>query len=313
MRDWDPTISRSVILADRISRRTDEAVRVIVHQFERDLCFQPIEDHMISQAAWGHVASAGYEPHHVFAHHEMLIDVPHVSAYYRNMAMLPLKRVSDLAVGVERWEDLESESRITVDRAKKVARLYNAVNSSIIEGKTDWTLQNGYRNMIANMGIGLDGTMRNIIGRDADMLLKTRMLEWLESHALIVQGDPFKGGVGLVGGYSMRYGSEPDIEFKEGPDVIATIEVKGGRDPAGALERLGAARKSFDATPAGCTNFLVAGVITHTMQQRLDEAGTIKVFLFDDVVRNGPRWHEFLNEVFHHTVRLTNRTIDDSY
>ena len=200
MRDWDPTISRSVILADRISRRTDEAVRVIVHQFERDLCFQPIEDHMISQAAWGHVASAGYEPHHVFAHHEMLIDVPHVSAYYRNMAMLPLKRVSDLAVGVERWEDLESESRITVDRAKKVARLYNAVNSSIIEGKTDWTLQNGYRNMIANMGIGLDGTMRNIIGRDADMLLKTRMLEWLESHALIVQGDPFKGGVGLVGG-----------------------------------------------------------------------------------------------------------------
>ena len=41
-----------------------------------------------------------------------------------------------------------------------MARLYNAVTSSIIEGTTNWALENGYRNILANMGIGLDGTFQ---------------------------------------------------------------------------------------------------------------------------------------------------------
>ena len=62
----------------------------------------------------------------------------------------------------------------------RVAQLYNAVISSIIEGSTGWTLENGYRNVIANMGIGLDGTVRNLIGQDAEQLVKTRIRKWLD-------------------------------------------------------------------------------------------------------------------------------------
>lgn len=51
----------------------------------------------------------------------------------------------------------------------------------------------------------------------------------------------------------MVYASEPDIRFeKEASDgswkEIATIKVKGSTDPVGALERLGAVKKSFDRT-----------------------------------------------------------------
>ena len=309
MADLDSAINRSIILSDRITKRTDVSVRNLVDQFDGRLDFEPIEDLMISRNAWDHVVASNYEPRQVFAHPRILMAIPETSAYYRNMAMLPLKRVSDLAVSVESWESPTKNARVTEERATMVAHLYNAVNCSIIEGRTDWTLQNGYRNMIANMGIGLDGTMRNIIGQDADNMVKTRMFEWLTANGLVIDGDPFNAGADLVNDYEMRYGSEPDIEFWRDSVMVSSIEVKGGRDPAGALERLGAATKSFDNTPSSCVNFLVAGVITAEMQRRLDAIGTIRVFTLDDVIRDGMGWYAFLNEVFHHVVRITDRTI----
>lgn len=309
MPEWGAAIDRSILLANRISRRTDQDVRRLVSEFGGDLDFDPLETYMISQGAWDHVTRSGYEAKQVFAHPQLLMASPRASEYYRNMAMLPRKRVSDLAVGVERWESLGTTARVTSDRALKVARLYNAVNCSIIEGSTDWTLENGYRNMIANMGIGLDGTMRNLIGQDADAMVKGRILDWLRSRNLIESGDPFESHAVLVDGYTMHYGSEPDIEFSRDANMVASIEIKGGRDPAGALERLGAAIKSFSDTPTNCVNFLVAGAITATMDERLEAIGTIKVFRLDDVIEDGAPWFNFLNELFHHTVRITDSNI----
>ena len=113
----------------------------------------------------------------------------------------------------------------------------------------------------------------------------------------------------LPKGYSMRFGSEPDILFQEDVEGrtrdAATIEIKGGKDPAGALERFGAMQKSFEATPRDCFNFLVAGVVTPEMQTRLDQMGVVKVFLLDDLSHDGEQWTDFLNEVFHYAVRIT--------
>ncbi len=185
--------------------------------------------------------------------------------------------------------------------------------SSIIEGATNWTLENGYRNIIATMGIGLDGTFRNIIGQDAEELIKTRIVNWLEGRRLIVNRRTDSTEFTLPHGYSMRYGSEPDILFRhcdKGMErTVATIEIKGGKDPAGALERLGAMQKSFEATPQNCVNILVAGVITQEMDSRLKSMGVEKVFLLDDLAHDGGGWIEFLNEVFHYTIRITEARI----
>ena len=159
------------------------------------------------------------------------------------------------------------------------------------------------------MGIGLDGTVRNIIGQDAEQLVKTRIRDWLDSRGLIVQRNEEQTQFQLPNGYSMRYGSEPDVEFSQmvntEPRIIATIEIKGGRDPAGALERLGAIQKSFEATPPNCVNMLIAGVVTSQMQERLDGLGVDKVFMLDQLSNDAEYWTGFLNEVFHYTVRIT--------
>ena len=304
---------RSALISERIRQRTDLTLREIITQYQGTLDFFPLDDFMISGQAWRHAASSGIDRKLVFAHPELLRKHPTVSQYYRGLALLPRKRVSDIAGSVDSWESGSRKAPIPEQRSKDVARLYNAVISSIIEGASNWTLENGYRNIIATMGIGLDGTFRNIIGRDAEDLIRNRIKSWLESRQLIIERNDEETEFHMPNGYSMRYGSEPDIRFQrelnEMPQTVATIEIKGGKDPASALERLGAMQKSFEETPPGCVNILIAGVITPEMESRLENMGVSKVFLLDDLAHDGQDWFDFLNEVFHYTVRITDSTI----
>ena len=167
-------------------------------------------------------------------------------------------------------------------------------------------MENGYRNIVATMGVTLDGSFRNQIGKVAEREIKESVLRWMKDRSLIDPEEDFKESAeySLPNRGVMRFGSEPDISFLRDGSLVATIEIKGGTDPAGALERLGAMSKSFAETPPGCVNFLVAGVITPEMKVRLDEIGTVKVYLLGDLVKRGEKWDEFTNEVFHYAVRV---------
>ena len=313
MADLSDAKYRAQLIADRLHARTDIRLRDVILQASVPLDYEPLDQLMISQTAWDHVASANIAPQLVFAHPDLLQIAPRVSEYYRGIALLPRKRVAELAGTVDSWEDEAKSSRVTEQKGLAVARLYNAVISSIIDGSTGWTLENGYRNIIANMGIGLDGTMRNVIGQDAEMTVKGRIGHWLEAQGLIDQYKRDTMSYELPENYSMRFGSEPDIEFRQSGGgrtrVVATIEIKGGKDPAGALERLGAIQKSFEETPPGSVNILIAGVITAEMNERLENLGITHRFLLDDLSRDGKPWTDFLNELFHHIVRITQAPI----
>lgn len=313
MSNLEHTVDRSHIIAQRIRARTDVGLQRAVVDLSGGVTFDSYADVGISEGAWRHVNSLDIAPALVFAHPDVLVSQPHLSEYYRGIALIPRKRMAKLAGSVDSWESGRRKRPPTETQALKVARLYNVIISSIIEGATDWTLENGYRNILANMAAGLDGTIRNLIGQDAERLLQSRILDWLEANGLILEADRPHSTYMLPANYSMRFGSEPDIEFRRHTGneamLVCTIEVKGGRDPAGALERLGAVQKSFENTPPGCVNMLVAGVITAEMQNRLDQMGVRQKFLLDDVAEDGEGWTNFLNEVFHHTIRITPATI----
>ena len=322
MASHEDATRRSVLLDDRIRQRTDVALRTWLEQYSSQLVYVPLDALMISQNAWnhvtqGHVTQGTVAPHMVFAHPRLLREHPSLSAYYRGIALLSQKRVSDLAASVANWELPGTRSRVSEAKSLEVSRLYNAVISSIIEGAGDWTIENGYRNIIANMGIGLDGTIRNVIGRDAERTIKDKIGHWLKRLNLITSFSIDQTIFELPSGYSMRFASEPDIEFRqtiEGMEkVVATVEIKGGKDPAGALERLGAIQKSFEATPPGCANILIAGVITDEMAVRLDQLGITKRYLLDDLTHDDSKWADFLNEVFHHTVRITDVPVTEEH
>ncbi len=313
MTDLHDAQIRSALMAERIRQRTDIALRELISEYEDDLVFCPLDEFMISEQAWQYITDSGNNPKFAFAHPKLLRALPSASQYYRGIALLPLKRVAKIAGSVSSWESGDRKTSIGHQKSEKVAQLYNAVISSIIEGTSNWTLENGYRNIIATLGIGLDGTFRNIIGQDAEVLIKTRILNWLDSQLLICARNSDSTEFSLPLGYSMYYGTEPDILFQRNQDGInrsvATIEVKGGKDPAGALERLGAMQKSFENTPPNCVNILIAGVVTNEMKARLVGLGVEKVFLLDSLAHDGESWIDFLNEVFHYTIRITKETI----
>ena len=276
----------------------------MIKDYAGQLEFGPGDYLMISSGAWNHAAEIGVRPELVFAHPDILQEHPKTSLYYRGIALLSRKRVAQAAVPVTDWEKGTRKVKVRRDRAEKVARLYNTIISSIIEGSADWTLDNGYRNILATMGITLDGMFRNKIGDMAETLVKSRIAGWLRNKELIPTDEPDDGVYRLPKNTLMRYGSEPDIEFTRDGGAIATIEIKGGTDSAGALERFGAMTKSFAKTPPGCVNFLVAGIVTSEMRSRLNEMGVVKVYTLDDIAKDGEQWEGFANEVFHYTLRV---------
>ncbi len=303
MTDLQDAQYRSRLLSDLIRQRTDETLRELVDGYDKPLDFQPLENFMICPKAWEHVAENGIRPSRVFAHPEVLSAHPTASQYYRGMALLSQKQVTQLAVSVADWETGARKRAISPQSAIRVDRVYNSVISSIITGSTDWTLENGYRSILATMGIRLDGMFRNKIGQAAERLIKTRVADRLRKQGMVVAEDP-DGAFTLKQDTLMFYGSEPDIKFERNGAAIATVEIKGGKDPAGALERLGAMQKSFAETPPGCVNILIAGVVTPEMQQRLEQIGAIKVFLLDELASDGEQWDAFTQELFHHALRI---------
>ena len=306
-------IARTVRMARRIAARDDVRARDRIERFQASIHYD--KRHLcIAKDAWRHVKEAGIKRRQVFAHPDLLKAIPDASLHYQGMALLSLKRVQEIAGSVDSWENSPDTARVSDEKALRVCRLYNTVISSIILDSADWTLDNGYRNIVATLGITADGSIRNVIGQEAETAVKERLLDWVCAHRLFAEADTgARAGIGggpwrLVGGVRMIYSSEPDIAFKKDGGLAVIVEVKGGKDPAGALERLGALKKTFDETPAGCKNFLVAGIVTSTMRARLREMRMERDFDIGELLQDGAAWVDFMNEIFHHALRIADET-----
>ena len=308
----DDAIERSVLIARRIAAGADadRSVQEKIKRFDGNVDYANRESLGIEETAWQRVRDAGIDPRLVFAHPSVLKAIPQASFHYRGTALLPLKRVGEIAVNVENWERPTANPRLTHENVSKVCRLYNAVISSLITDKTDWTMENGYRNVLATIGITADGSMRNLIGQLGENEVKNRMFDWVRANGLLTGGeappDPSEphGSWALRGDVRMKFAPEPDISFEKSGALVALIEVKAGKDPAGALERLGAIKKTFDEAPPRCENFLVAGVVTRTMRERLDEMRMKRDFDIDLLLHDEDSWSDFMDELFNHALRI---------
>ena len=302
---------RALIISERIRQRSDLAARRAIEEFAEPLDYESqLEDIAIAPEAWEHVRDAGIDPKLVFAHPDILRAHPETSLHYRGIATLSLKRVQAMATQVKTWEERAYRRPPTLERCRNVARVYNAVISVIITGTDGWTLENGYRNVLATIGITEDGSLRNIVGQEGEESVKTRISEWLEANEEInAQVDGAITWLGNDGNLRMVYGAEPDISFERLDEdgnwqIVATIEVKSGTDPAGALERLGAMQRSFAATPARAQNFAVLGVVTPEMRRRLNEMNMARDFSLYHILNDAGSWDDFVREMFHHTLRI---------
>lgn len=306
------SLRRARLIASHLKKSKDKEMRHVIESFDCPASHYSIDDHSvmgIHAQAWDYIINQNIEPKFVFAHPSILQKYPQTSIYYRGISTLPLKRSQKVIPSIKKWEEGKRRNNSYED-CVKISCLYNATISSIIMDSTDWTLENGYRNILATLGITEDGKIRNLIGNLGEDLVKNLILKWFKEEESVEITQNNNNEYILSGNnktIAMKFSSEPDVSFKLNGRLVATIEIKSGTDPAGALERFGAIQKSFGETPSHSKNFAVLGIVTKEMESRMRDIHIENYFILNDLELNPV---DFLNEVFHHALRLTNTEID---
>jgi hypothetical protein len=264
----------------------------------------------------------------VFCHPKVLREHPALLAYYRNIAALSQKSVSYLTgISVTKHETHPDTRQSLSDlQILTLARLFNEHISLIIDSSIQsFSEQELQGLLLISTGAQIDGAWRNAIGEEAEKVVQSLLVkEAVERkllHALFPRSstlielytserlEEFLGNIRLYRGImltnqtSLLFSSEPDISLvgKQGT-TIGMIEVKGGTDPAGALERYGAAKKSFEQTlrsSPGAKTILTASCITKEVQERIVQDTTISYYFnLTEIITSTAAYNQFMQLVF---------------
>ena len=153
----------SIYIAKQLKEIEPSRFRKVIEEFNACLNFSDLENLMISEEAWNQIIKSNIQPRLVFAHPDLLEIHPQTSLYYRGMACLSLERVKTLAVQVKHFENESTTTRLTSEKLLKIVRLYNKTISSIIINTPGWTLEDGYRSIIATIAMYLNRSARFVV------------------------------------------------------------------------------------------------------------------------------------------------------
>jgi len=309
---------KSLLIVTSLQKRTDLKAVKIIRLFDKKISWKPLSKLLIDPEVWHYAVDIqGYDPKLVFCHPEIILEKPPTSLYYRGLCGLSIKAVKDYFGAVEMLEKGSLRAKLSREKAIKMARTYNTFICSIIKNSTEWTLDNGCRTIVATLGISIDGTMRNQVGKIAEDRIRTLILEWANNQGIIIKPklkeedifDSSNRSFLLQQNIIMEFKCEPDISFSRDKELLAVIEIKGGIDPAGALERYGAAKKSFEHSVGiskRCKNIYLGAVYTAELERRISEDRLVEKFYnIIEILEKPEIGEDFFNELFHHTLRLT--------
>ncbi len=307
---------RSLLIVTSLQKRQDLRALKLVEDFAERLTWD-LDDLMIDGSVWDYAVNLNkYDPKLVFCHPEVVLRHHAASFYYRGLTGLSQKAARGYVGAIKSIETGEPRARLSKEKALRMARVYNTFICSIISGSTEWSLDDGRRTVLATLGISIDSTMRNRIGDLAEARVRSLVVEWLIDNDLLVHPTMTKEQLlqemptdySLKGGVLMRFRPEPDISFLREGSLLAVVEIKGGVDPAGALERLGAAKKSFDDSKGQnprCKCFYLAGVLTDETVVRIrDNPAFERAFDIPQILSSSRVAEEFFSELFHHALRI---------
>lgn len=242
----------------------------------------------ISKTASERVEAMGLSPTMVFCHPDVILADPQLIEYYRGLALLPHKGMTQLGTATKNLE--AGKGKLSKERADKIFPLLNEIISTIIENVPGFLALDPNVVIRATVAVTTDGRWRNAIGEEASRIVKEMIVRYFYDEGLVASvvtksceffdsaSDlPLEdiSALKLVNGCTLRFGTEPDIEIEDAHQKLtAAIEIKGGLDPAGALERYGAAKKSFAkarARNSAVRTMLLMSAITSEISTRASQ------------------------------------------
>jgi hypothetical protein len=250
-------------------------------------------------------------------------------AYYRNVATLSQKSVGYLvAINVKKFEtDANGRYPINHSQAIVLARLFNEHVALIVDSSIQSLTKDELHGiLLTSTGAQIDGSWRNAIGVEAEKVVQRLLVKEAKERNLLAALIPNLGlavepydpsrleeqlgniqryrGIMLTNKTSILFSSDPDVSLLNAQSAtVAAIEVKGGADPAGALERYGAAKKSFEEARRNdpdVTTILVASCITTEVDTRIQQDPIISSYynLTEILSEDSSYATKFMSEVF---------------
>lgn len=248
----------------------------------------------IEPEAWQRCQTKGIAPVLLFCHPRVISEQPRLLLYYRTVAMLSQKGLSSLIGGnIARIEAGRIE-RLDADWVTKAVVTINSVLSAMVVTAADLAPHDLPGFQFAAAGATIQGSWNNAVGVTGEHAVKTILANHLrdeilqivwrdgkledytqQSHASLIDDIGEVRVIRLKSGFQILFGSEPDVSLRDTKDQpVVAIEVKAGTDPAGALERLGAAMKSFEnersLNPRVKTVYVVSA-LTAEVQKRISQ------------------------------------------
>ncbi|RME72553.1 MAG: XcyI family restriction endonuclease [Chloroflexi bacterium] len=223
----------------------------------------------ISIKAWNKIIHRGIKPVVIFAHPAVLSHLPRSTAYYRMLSMVSQKSMGQVGLSIVRYEKGTLPS---IDVAERIARHLNRIISRLVEA--DDTINPREFDLWRGMAAGAQaqGSWQNTKGQKIETVIRGIVRRRLqERHSVAVDDDTRR--FSLLDGRMVVFADEPDIGIYRSGKIIAAVEIKGGIDKAGVLERVGAAVKSLsrvkEENSTAVTVLILQGV-SITEQSNLD-------------------------------------------
>lgn len=248
----------------------------------------------VEEAAWQILEKSQILPLAVFCHPRVLFEQPKLLIYYRTLALISQKGLSTLVGGEVAKIENGDVAKIAEEKLNRIVITLNCLISMLIAAASDLQLRDLPGLQFASAGATIQGSWNNEIGSAGEAAVRTILLRHLQSQISQIVWKDSKStefdmsrlteALDRVGdirilrlqtGHHVVFASEPDISLRDSMDLpVLAIEVKAGSDPAAALERLGAAMKSFEndrnANPQVKTVYVVRSM-TQELRKRIDE------------------------------------------
>lgn len=220
----------------------------------------------IEEDAWRRVVAKQLNPLSIFCHPRVLTEQPPLLLYYRTVALLSQKGLGLLVGGNVAAVESGRYDRLDPEWTQQVVVAINSIVSVVVQTAADIKAGDLAGYQFAAVGATIQGSWNNAIGKQGEIAIKTILVNRLqdrivqivwrdgssleyspERHAELIDRLDGVRVVRMKNRFHLLFSSEPDVSLRDPKDVpLLAIEVKAGFDSAGALERLGAAMKSFE-------------------------------------------------------------------
>lgn len=204
------------------------------------------DDLDISEQAWSKVIHRGIKPVIAFAHPHVLQAVPGSASYYRMLSLVSQKSMKRVGLSLDAYE--AGKPVADEQAAVAIARHLNRIVSALVEADEEIDAREFdlWRGMAA--GSQAQGSWQNTKGTSAEKAIREVIVQRLQRRQLVSSRQVSAARIDLGDGRELVFADEPDIAILQNNVPQIAVEIKGGIDRAGILERIGAALKSLRRT-----------------------------------------------------------------